>query len=258
MPAKKASHPVILGRYAGFFSRSAAYALDRLIAFGISFVILLVIQYLIELFHVDRLLQYLSEYEIISTALAGVLSTMGIYYIVQVLHLLGNPDVLTVTGSTHQEVPMYEDRRKESAYDVEELGIGLVRLVGGITFFIEEAWAVHLAGTDGSKIVGPGGGISLSPFAYHTTLADMEMDASFDLNAADTRWHRCIENYDGFDSAQHHWVAALQGRVDLVDTAALGLTMMRIAEGIYLSQERGSEVTTEEIETASVSSAIDL
>ena len=86
MPAKKVPHPVILGRYAGFFSRSAAYALDRLIAFGISFVILLVIQYLIELFHLASLLQYLGEYEMIGAALAAVLSTMGIYFIVSFLY----------------------------------------------------------------------------------------------------------------------------------------------------------------------------
>jgi len=190
------------------------------------------------------------------TAAGGALFDMGIYHIVQVLYLLGNPEVLTVSGATHQEIPMYEDRRQESGYGVEELGVGFVRLDGGVTFFIEEAWAIHLGGTDGSKIVGPKGGVSLSPFAYHATVADMEMDGTFNLDTAHYRWHKCVEDYDAYDSAQHHWVAALQGRIEMIDTAGLGLAMMRIGEGVYLSQKLGREVTAAEIEEASVSNVV--
>ena len=82
-------------------------------------------------------------------AAGGALFDMGVYHIGEILYLLGNPEVLTVSGATHQEIGMYPDRRKESGYDVEELGVSLVRLAGGVTFFIEEAWAIHLGGTDG-------------------------------------------------------------------------------------------------------------
>lgn len=189
-------------------------------------------------------------------AAGGALLDMGVYTISQVLYLLGNPAALTIAGATHQEIAMYEDRRKSGCYDVEELAIGLVRLAGDITFFIEEAWAINLGGTDGSKVVGSKGGISLNPFAYHATVGDMEMDSKFDLDSADTRWHRCLENYGGYDSPQHHWVAALQKQVKLIDTAALGLNMMKIAEGIYLSKRLGREVTAAEIENSSVSTAM--
>jgi predicted dehydrogenase len=189
-------------------------------------------------------------------AAGGALYDMGIYYIVQILHLLGNPDIRTISGATHQELDMYEDRRRSSGYDVEELAVGFVRLEGGVSLFLEEAWAIHLAGTDGPKIVGSKGGVSLAPFAFHTTLEDMELDAAVDLGAADTRWHRCLPDYDGYDSPQHHWIAALQGRVSLLDTAGLGLSMMTIAEGVYLSQKLGREVTPAEVEAASVSTAV--
>ena len=39
MPDEKTLPPVILGRYAGFFSRGAAFVLDRIIAFGIALVV---------------------------------------------------------------------------------------------------------------------------------------------------------------------------------------------------------------------------
>lgn len=191
-----------------------------------------------------------------SIAAGGALYDMGVYHIVQILHLLDRPEVLTISGATHQQVGMYEDRRVEGKYDVEELGVGFVRLGGGISFFIEEAWAINLGGTDGSKLAGSTGGITLSPFAFHTTLADMELDGAFNLPDADTRLHRCREDYDAYDGPQQHWIAALQGRVPLIDTAALGMDMMLIAEGIYLSQELGREVTAQEVAAASVSTAI--
>jgi hypothetical protein len=44
--------------------------------------------------------------------------------------------------------------------------------------------------------------------------------------------------------------------VKLIDTAALGLNMMKIAEGIYLSKQLGREVTAREVEDKSVSTAV--
>ena len=189
-------------------------------------------------------------------AAGGAMYDMGIYHIVQILHLLGNPKVLTVSGATHNEVPMYEDRRASGKWSVEEFGVALVRLEGGISFFIEEAWAINLGGTDGSKLAGSKGGITLTPFQYHTTIGDMEMNAGFEMDAADTRWHQVNADYTAFDSCQKHWVAVQQGKAKLVDTAALGFSMMKIAEGIFLSQKLGREVTGEEIEKASVSTAL--
>jgi predicted dehydrogenase len=192
-------------------------------------------------------------------AAGGALFDMGVYHIAQILHLLDNPDVLTVSGAAHQEIPMYDDRRASSSYDVEELGVGLVRLDGGITFFIEESWALHTGEPiPPSEIFGSHGGVRLGPFSYHSTIADMEMDATFDLKSANVRWHRCIPDQDAYDSAQAHWVAALQGRVPLVHSAGIALATMKVSEGIYLSSKLGREVTGDEIEKQSKSSAVEV
>ncbi len=189
----------------------------------------------------------------------GALLDMGVYHISQVLYLLGNPAVLTVSGATHQEVDMYDDRRRESGYDVEELAVGLARLAGGVTFFVEEAWAIHLGGTDGSKIVGSKGGLTLDPFAFHTTVGDMELDGSFDLGAAETRWSRVFPGEgEAYRSQQHHWVAALRGEVEPLPTAEVGLGTMLVSEGIYMSQELGRELTADEVAEKSVSTALEV
>jgi len=188
-------------------------------------------------------------------AQGGALFDMGVYHIANVLYLLGNPAVKTVSGGTAQEIDMYEHRRKHASYQVEELGFGFVRLARNVRLFIEESWALHLDGAEGSVVAGAKGGVRLSPFGYFSTLCDMPVDARFDLGGSDSRWHSCLADTDAYDSPQHHWIAALLGRVPLLDTAGIALNTMKISEGIYLSQKLGREVTAAEIEDLTKSTA---
>ncbi len=186
------------------------------------------------------------------TAGGGALLDMAVYHINRMLYLLGTPEVLSVSGATYDKVGMYADRRESSGYDVEEFGLGYVRLEGGVSFSIEEAWALHTSGaTTNSAVYGNKGGVVLDseagPLTYHTTLSDMEMNATFELGGAETRWHRCDPSYAGFDSPQHHWVHGLLGNVELIDMASIALQTSLITEGIYKSSKEGRELTTDEI-----------
>ena len=67
------------------------------------------------------------------------------------------------------------------------------------------------------------------------------------------RWKNVHEGGDVYDSAGHHWIAALQGRVDLLPSAELALNTMLISEGIYLSDQLRREVTADEVLEHSVS-----
>lgn len=189
-------------------------------------------------------------------AAGGALFDMGVYHIAQVLYLLGNPEVLTITGGTYQETEMDAARRASSGYNVEELGVGFARLAGGVTLDIIEAWAVHLNPFEGSCVVGCNGGIRLEPFGYYHNIGDLETNSSVDLERFDWRQHtvRCVG--DVYDSPQHHWVAALEGRVDLLPTAEVALNTMLISEGIYLSHKLGREVTADEVRATSQSLAV--
>ncbi len=169
-----------------------------------------------------------------ATAGGGALVDMAVYHIARMLWLLGNPAVETVSGKTYQMLDnIYPDR-----------------LAGGITYFIEEAWAIHADSSDGDRIFGSKAGLRVDPFGYFTTLADMEMNATFDVKGADWRWHQCNPLEAGYDHSQRHWVWAQLGRVPLLDTAGLALKTALITEGIYLSSHLGREVTAAEIEAA--------
>ncbi|MCZ8520455.1 MULTISPECIES: Gfo/Idh/MocA family protein [Paenibacillus] len=190
-----------------------------------------------------------------ATAAGGALMDMGVYHIAQMLYLLGNPEVRSISGKIYQETEMLEERRERSGFDVEELAAGFVKFEGGLTLDLLESWAVHSGGFEGSSIFGSKGGIRLpaeispgvtQPFSFHSTVCDMDMDSTVDLDLMDLRWHRIRKNEDAYDSSQHHWIAALQGRVALLPTAEIALQTQLISEALYRSDRQGGEVTAVE------------
>lgn len=189
-------------------------------------------------------------------ASGGALYDMGVYHIATMLYLLDNPEVVRVSGQVYQETAVDPDRFARSGYNVEELGLGLVRFAGGLTMDIIEAWAVHMNPFEGSSLFGSEGGIRLEPFGFYRSLGDLDLDTTVDLGGYDWRLHTVREVGDGYDSPQQHWVAALQGRVPLLPTAELALNTMLISEGIYLSAQLEREVTAAEVLAGSVSTAI--
>ena len=152
-----------------------------------------------------------------------------------------------------------DSRRQEiSGYNVEELGMGFVRLDGEIILDIIESWAIQLDSFPGSYVVGSKGGIRLTPFGFFHSIGDLSLNSTANLGEFNYRMHNVHEEGDIYDSPQHHWVAALQGRVDLLPADELALNTMLISEGIYLSDQLGREVTADEVKAASQSSATPL
>ncbi len=201
------------------------------------------------------------------TAGGGALYDMGVYHISRMLYLLGNPQVQRITGQVYQEMAMDEERRAASGFNVEEMGAGFVKMEGGITMDIIESWSLHLGGLEGSALAGSEGGIRFSGavsdkepnrFSYHTTIADLDMDCTVNLELAALRHQRLSPYPDVYASSQHHWIAALSGHVPLLPTARIALNTMLISEGLFLSHELGREVTAEEVQQHSVSRSISL
>jgi predicted dehydrogenase len=193
-----------------------------------------------------------------ATASGGALIDLGVYFIGQALYLLGNPAVVTVSGTTHQRIAMDEARRERGGYDVEEMALGYVRLAGGITLDIEVSWAQHYSADESSKVLGTRGGLKLNPLTYFASVGDMDMDGTFNLNSAEFRLHANDASYAAYDGPQQHWIAGLQGVVAGIDTAGLALSTALISEGIYLSSRLGREVTPDDILAQSTSTAFTL
>jgi len=186
----------------------------------------------------------------------GALYDMAVYHVAVILYLMGNPEVARISGKTYQEIPMDEARKKMSAYNVEELGLGLIHFKNKATMDLIEAWAIHLDDMEASTIVGSLGGVRLNPFGFFSGSGDLELNAKVNLGDFDNRTHMLRADADAYDNSQKHWVAALQGRVPLLPTAEIGLNTMMILEWIYLSDKLGREVTAKEVVSRSKSTAV--
>ena len=98
----------------------------------------------------------------------------------------------------------------------------------------------------------------LDPFGFYHCAGDLDLNSTVNLDAFMFRVHNVRGVGDEYDSSQQHWIAALQGRVELLPTAELALNTMLISEGIYLSEQLGREVTADEVREASVSTAVQI
>src|SRR5439155_22585344 len=100
------------------------------------------------------------------------------------------------------------------------------------------------------------GGVRLSPFGFFRSVGNLDIDATTNLDKANFRWSNVVGDHAFYAGPQHHWIAALQGKVELLPTAEIALNTMLISEGIYLSNERGQEVSAEEVVEHSRSTAV--
>jgi predicted dehydrogenase len=188
----------------------------------------------------------------------GALYDMGVYHIASMLYLLGNPQVLRMSGKIYQETFIDPVRFHKSGYNVEELGAGFVRLANNVSLDVIESWAIHLDKFEGSVVVGSEGGIRLEPFGFFWNEGDLALSATGDLGDFSWRKGSIRENDDAYSGPQQHWIAALQGRVPLLPTAELALNTMLISEGFYLSEKLGREVSSDEVLDMSQSTMINL
>ena len=172
----------------------------------------------------------------------GALADMAVYHIALMVWLLGNPKLETVSASTYQVLPMDEKRRKESKYDVEELGIGFVRFENDVTMFVEESWAINMDRDEGDCVMGTKGGLRLNPLTLFTEVAGIQVDQPLDPEGFKKR-RQSVDKYEaGYEGSQKNFVWAQLGRVPLLDSASIALKVSQITNAMYHSAEQKQEV----------------
>lgn len=199
----------------------------------------------------------------------GALYDLATYFIGRILYLLGSPEVKSISGMTYRPGKdfykgtntVYEERIKETDYNVEDTGLALVRLKGDIALSVLASWDMY-SDSPSECVVGTEGGIKLNPFQYYTTIDDMEADVSLDLEEFEKRKHLLENRTDALNTgvssdSLYHWIRGLKGEEELVPTDEIHLKTMLIMEGIYLSDELGREVTAKEVKESSESTALE-
>lgn len=198
----------------------------------------------------------------------GALYDMGVYHISQMLYILGIPKLERVSGRTYQEIDFRGKPASEAGMEVEELGMGFASYENDLTLDIVESWAIHLDDFGPAYIVGSKGGFRLtndmvmgkpSPGLKFFTTKGPGNNIDIDLKPAEnsmiSNMHNPKDRYLSDDQAA--WIEYLAGELpERVDTPWLALQTMLVTEGIFLSGELKREVTADEIESLSKSTAI--
>jgi predicted dehydrogenase len=175
---------------------------------------------------------------------------MGVYWISRMLYLLDTPKIDRISGDVYHKLPMNEQRRRESNFDVEEMGVGLVKFEGGMTMSILESWAINGDRFPESSIHGSLGGLQFAgdnELKYFTEIEGYPANCSLDLRAERYRKRKVDPSLWMYDGSQAHWVGVLRGDCKPIDTAHIALQTMLVSEGIFLSGQLGREVTADEI-----------
>ena len=191
----------------------------------------------------------------------GALYDMGVYHISQLLYLLGTPKLERVSGSVYQELAM--ERRKESAFDVEELGVGFLKFEDGLSMDVIESWAIHSHQFPMSSLHGSEGGLqfghdidSPSTLSYFSEIEGYPASAKLDLAAEQYRRSKIDSSAWMYQNSQAHWIGALRGECEQIDTPHIALQTMLVSEGIFLSHTLGREIMADEIPELCSSNAI--
>lgn len=193
----------------------------------------------------------------------GALYDMGVYHISQMLYILGAPELERVSGSVYQELPIDPRLPGANRMEVEEMGVGFAKYKGGLTLDIIETWAIHMDDLGTGFVAGSKGGLRFtrnsgqSGLKFITEVRGRTIES--DLQVAANASAETFVNPDlrFFADDQANWIAYLSGEISQrYDTAWLALQTMKVSEGIFLSSKLGREVTADEIESLSVSSAI--
>lgn len=95
---------------------------------------------------------------------AGAMADIGCYSLDMALLALGYPKPLSVSAYTSNLFgtnPLYHSEADK--FDVEDFGVALVRLEGGIVLYFKISWAMHMDTLGATMFLGSEGGLKVTP-----------------------------------------------------------------------------------------------
>ncbi len=187
------------------------------------------------------------------TSGGGPLIDLGVHVLDMALHLMGEPEAVTVSGATYAEFgPRGQGMRDRAdavgtgGYDVEDLAVAFVRLAGGGTLHLEASWAMHRPKGDlfGVTLYGTDGGATLDivNYAQEDTLRVFTEVAGV---AAVLAPEPLVST--GHAGVAREFVDAIRGGDWAAHTGRAALHRSAIIEAAYRSAEAGREVRLTEL-----------
>ena len=186
----------------------------------------------------------------------GPLFDIGVHTLDTLLWIMGNPAVIAASGACYTKlanrdeglvtslaesgapVGVYDPRPfTPDEFDVEDLGIGFLRLETGATITLKASWAANVPpGTGGTLLLGVKGGLRLNPLTLITNLGRYQADVTPQVPPMPN-----IPFY-GHWKAAAHLLRVLDGQEALRVQPAEVLNVLGALEALYRSAEQGREI----------------
>jgi predicted dehydrogenase len=178
----------------------------------------------------------------------GPLIDLGVHVIDLTRYLMGNPKPVSVYGATFKklgnrpgikkspDVYLSASASDNDICDVEDAVTALVRYDNGAVLSVEASFSLNIKNESGKiELFGSKGGVSLSPeFELYTDMNGYLANVELAMPAG--------HSFDGlFQNEINYFVDALINDVDTYPIAEEGITLMKIIDGIYKSDEIGGE-----------------
>jgi len=190
----------------------------------------------------------------------GPLYDIGVHALDAMLWIMGSPKVVSASGAIYTKIANQDEGLKTSLADsgaplglftprpydyhefnVEDLGVGFMRLEGGSTIVLRSSWAANVPqGMGGTFIVGTKGGLQLRPLTYFANMGSYLVDTTPKVPSDPT-----IDFYGHWKETQH-FVNVLRGEEELIITKDQVLNVIGALDAIYKSAELGTEVKVED------------
>ncbi len=168
----------------------------------------------------------------------GPLIDLGVHRLDFVLWLLGYPRVLTVSAGTFDKIAGDKVRGKGLKYDVEDLGVAMLRLENGAVLMLEASWATMIVYNDemSTQMFGTKGSFEQKTVDYKVS----------ELKFISEKKNKIVEETpiikENNGTAQQHFVECILKDIEPEVSGLHGLQIMKILDAIYKSSRLGREV----------------
>lgn len=167
----------------------------------------------------------------------GALIDIGVHALDCVWWLMGSPRPVEVMGMAYSHFKhLVPD---DITYDVDDATFAQIRFENGATIVLETTWALNLPGDNYIKIAGTQAGATLNPFTLYTEEKGEPVDKPVEA-----------PSIDGFREEVKHFVGCVIENQTPISSAAQGVMLMQMLDGIYESAEKGHSVTLSDLSTA--------
>ena len=183
----------------------------------------------------------------------GPLIDLGVHVLDLAMWLLGEPAVRSVSAATYAELgprgrggsPTATKTGSSSAYEVEDLATGFIRLEGGATLLLEASWAAYSGVGDdfGVTLYGTEGGaeIDVKNYGWERTLRIFS-----DVGGIPADITPRVTRGEGHLAVVREFITSIRSGEDPLRGGLQGLRRARIIDACYASALEGREVEVPE------------